>query len=193
MNYGMIQLPYAEDALEPVISRRTIEFHYGKHLRTYVDNLARLTAGTALEGMDAEAVVCTAPEGPVLDNAGQVVNHVLYFLQFTPAPARRGPSGRLADAVMRDFGGIVPFRQAFGEAAVGLFGSGWAWLSADGEGRLHLTREPNGSNPLHAGLRPLLGFDVWEHAYYLDYQNRRAEHVERLWEIVDWEVVERRY
>lgn len=116
----------------------------------------------------------------------------LYFLQFTPKPNKHEPSGKLAEAINRDFGSFENFKKEFNAASTGLFGSGWAWLSIDKQGKLHITKEPNGSNPWRAGLKPLLGFDVWEHAYYLDYQNRRADHVNKLWEIIDWDVVEKR-
>ena len=115
-----------------------------------------------------------------------------YFLQFSPTPNRHEPTGPLAEAINRDFGSFEDFKKEFTAAATGLFGSGWAWLSADQQGKLHITKEANGSNPLRSGLTPLLTFDVWEHAYYLDYQNRRADHLKALWDIIDWEVVEKR-
>lgn len=192
MTYEMPKLPYAANGLEPVISQATIDYHYGKHLQTYVNNLSALVPGTEFEGKTVEEIVAAAPDGAVFNNAGQVLNHTLYFLQFTPAPARNEPSGKLAEAIRRDFGNLEDFRREFTAAAVSLFGSGWAWLSADREGKLHITKEANGGNPLRAGLKPLLCFDVWEHAYYLDYQNRRADHVNRLWDIIDWAAVESR-
>lgn len=192
MTYEMPKLPYAPDALEPVISQQTIDYHYGKHLQTYVTNLNNLVPGTEFENKTVEEIVATAPDGPIFNNAGQVLNHTLYFLQFSPTPAAREPQGKLAEAIKRDFGSFEAFKKEFSAAAVGLFGSGWAWLAADKEGRLHITKEANGSNPLRAGLKPLLGFDVWEHAYYLDYQNRRADHIKLLWDIIDWKVVEER-
>lgn len=192
MTYEMPKLPYAPDALEPVISQQTIDYHYGKHLQTYVTNLNNLVPGTRFENKTVEEIVATAPDGPIFNNAGQVLNHTLYFQQFSPTPAAREPQGKLAEAIKRDFGSFEAFKKEFSAAAVGLFGSGWAWLAADKEGRLHITKEANGGNPLRAGLKPLLGFDVWEHAYYLDYQNRRADHVKLLWDIIDWKVVEER-
>lgn len=192
MTYEMPKLPYAPDALEPVISQQTIDYHYGKHLQTYVTNLNNLVPGTEFENKTVEEIVATAPDGPIFNNAGQVLNHTLYFLQFSPTPAAREPQGKLAEAIKRDFGSFEAFKKEFSAAAVGLFGSGWAWLAADKEGRLHITKEANGGNPLRAGLKPLLGFDVWEHAYYLDYQNRRADHIKLLWDIIDWKVVEER-
>lgn len=192
MTYEMPKLPYANDALEPVISEETINYHYGKHLQTYVNNLNSLVPGTEFEGKTVEAIVASAPDGAIFNNAGQVLNHTLYFLQFAPRPAKNEPTGQLAEAINRDFGSFENFKKEFNAASVGLFGSGWTWLSVDKNGNLHITKEPNGSNPLRHGLKPLLGFDVWEHAYYLDYQNRRADHVNDLWKIIDWDVVEKR-
>lgn len=192
MTYEMPKLPYAHDALEPVISKETIDYHYGKHLQTYVNNLNSLVPGTEYEGKAVEEIVASAPDGAIFNNAGQVLNHTLYFLQFSPKPANKEPKGKLAEAIKKDFGSFENFQKEFNAAAVGLFGSGWAWLSADKNGKLVITKEPNGSNPVRHGLKPLLGFDVWEHAYYLDYQNRRADHVNKLWEIIDWDVVEKR-
>lgn len=193
MNYEMPELPYANDALEPVISRQTIDYHYGKHLQTYVNNLNNLVPGTEYEGKDLVSIVATAPDGAIFNNAGQVLNHTLYFLQFSPNPARPEPTSKLAEAIRRSFGSFENFQKEFTATAVGLFGSGWAWLSADKEGKLYITKEPNGSNPVRAGLIPLLGFDVWEHAYYLDFRNRRADHIQALWKIIDWEKVEQRF
>lgn len=193
MTYEMPKLPYADNALEPVISQQTIQFHYGKHLQTYVNNLNNLVPGTQYEGKSVEEIVATAPDGAVFNNAGQVLNHTLYFTQFAPTPKSDEPAGKLAEAINRDFGSFANFKKEFNAASIGLFGSGWSWLSSDKEGKLHITKEANGSNPIRAGLTPLLGFDVWEHAYYLDFQNRRADHIEALWRIIDWEVVEKRY
>lgn len=193
MKHEMPMLPYAHEALEPVISRQTIDFHYGKHLQAYVNNLNSLTAGTEFENKPLTDIVASAPAGGIFNNAGQVLNHTLYFLQFSPQPVQNAPQGKLAAAIERDFGSFDNFRKEFTTAATGLFGSGWAWLSADKDGKLHITQESNASNPLRAGLTPLLCFDVWEHAYYLDYQNRRADHLSALWSIIDWNVVEQRW
>lgn len=193
MTYNMPTLPYATNALEPVISQQTIEFHYGKHLQAYVNNLNSLVPGTEFEGKSVEEIVKTAPDGAVFNNAGQVLNHELYFTQFAPKPAHSEPVGKLAEAIVKDFGSFDNFKKEFTAASVGLFGSGWAWLSVDKSGRLVITKEANGSNPVRAGLKPLLGFDVWEHSYYLDYQNRRADHINALWSIVDWDVVGSRF
>lgn len=193
MNFEMPKLPYANNALEPVISQATIDFHYGKHLQTYVNNLNNLVPGTEFEGKKLEEIVATAPDGAIFNNAGQVLNHTLYFLQFAPKPGKNAPTGKLAEAINRDFGSFEKFKEEFNKQSVALFGSGWSWLSVDKNGKLVITKEANGSNPVRSGLTPLLGFDVWEHAYYLDYQNRRADHVNALWSIIDWEVVEKRW
>lgn len=192
MKIDMPRLPYAEDALEPVISKQTINFHYGKHLQNYVNTTNSLVEGTALEGKSVEEIVKSAPEGPVYNNAGQTLNHSLYFLQFMPQADNNEPKGRVADAINAAFGSFGEFKERFTKAAATLFGSGWAWLSQDRDGRLVITQEANGNNPLRDGLNPLLGIDVWEHAYYLDFQNRRADHLAEIWSIINWEVVEDR-
>ena len=187
-----IALPYAQDALAPVISAETIAFHYGKHLQAYINNLNAALPGSGFEGMTLEEIVRKA-EGGIFNNAGQVLNHTLYFTQFKPAGAPSMPKGALADAIVRDFGGFDEFKAEFQKKGAGLFGSGWVWLASDAEGRLQITQEVNAGNPVRRGLKPLLTFDVWEHAYYLDYQNRRPDHLAALWQIVDWVVVEGRY
>lgn len=192
MTYNMPKLPYAKDALAPVISQETIDYHYGKHLQTYVNNLNQLVPGTPFEGKTLEEIVAVAPDGAIFNNAGQVLNHTLYFLQFTPSPEQKVPTGNLAEAIRRDFGNFENFRDEMTQAATTLFGSGWVWLAIDRDGRLLIVKEANGSNPIRRGLTPLLGFDVWEHAYYLDYQNRRTDHLAKLWDIIDWDVVESR-
>lgn len=191
MNYNQPELPYAIDALEPAISALTIEFHYGKHEKAYIDNLNRLIKGTEFEDMELEEVIAHA-KGPLFNNASQAWNHIFYFFSFSPE-GRREPQGDLRKAIDRDFGSFEKFKEAFVDAGVGLFGSGWVWLSRDQQGKLLITQGPNAGNPITEGLTPLLTFDVWEHAYYLDYQNRRADALRQLWDIVDWEVVENRY
>ena len=202
--FSLITLPYAPDALEPVISKETIEFHYGKHLQTYVDNLNKLIAGTEFEHMPLEEIVCKA-QGGIFNNAGQILNHNLYFTQFkkvespevlTSTPINvesNAPSGALLDAINRDFGSFEDFKAAFEQKGVTLFGSGWVWLAADKDGKLVITQETNANNPITKGLKPLLTMDVWEHAYYIDYQNRRAAHLQALWQIINWEEIARRY
>ncbi len=188
----LMALPYALDALEPVISRQTLEFHHGKHLAGYVNNLNGLLEGSPLAGLSLEEIVLKA-EGGVLNNAGQILNHNLYFEQYCAPKADNAPKGKLAEAIVRDFGSFEAFKEAFQKGGATLFGSGWVWLSADKDGKLVITQETNAANPVQKGLKPLLTFDVWEHAYYLDYQNRRPDHLAALWQIVDWEVIEQRY
>ncbi|MBO7068587.1 MAG: superoxide dismutase [Bacteroidaceae bacterium] len=190
-NFKLMTLPYEPEALEPVISRETIGFHHGKHLSAYVNNLNALLPGSGFEEASLEEIVCKATGG-ILNNAGQILNHELYFGQFTGRPAKAAPTGKLGEAIARDFGSFEAFREAFQKAGTTLFGSGWVWLSADKDGKLVITQEPNAANPVQKGLRPLLTFDVWEHAYYLDFQNRRPDHLAALWQIIDWEVIESR-
>lgn len=190
MNITMPTLPYAANALEPVISEQTINFHYGKHLQNYVNTLNTLIQGTEFEGKSVEEIVKTAPDGPIFNNAGQTLNHTYYFLQFKSPVKDNEPTGKIAEALVRDFGSVENFKKEFTQAAATLFGSGWAWLSQDKNGKLVITKEANAGNPLRHGNNPLLGIDVWEHAYYLDYQNRRVDHLAALWDIIDWKVVE---
>ena len=190
--FELMALPYGADALEPVISAQTLGFHHGKHLQTYVNNLNAALPDSGLEGKSLEEVVLQA-QGGILNNAGQILNHNLYFAQFRVPQADNAPTGRLAEAIARDFGSFEAFKEAFAKAGATLFGSGWAWLSADNEGNLKITQESNASNPILHGLKPLLTMDVWEHAYYLDYQNRRPDHLAALWQIIDWDVVAARY
>ena len=184
-------LPYAIDALEPVISKQTLEFHHGKHLAGYVNNLNGLLPGSGFEEASLEEIVCKA-SGGMLNNAGQILNHNLYFEQYRAPKADNAPTGQLAEAIVRDFGSFEAFKEAFQKGGATLFGSGWVWLSADKDGKLVITQEANAANPIQKGLKPLLTFDVWEHAYYLDYQNRRPDHLAALWQIIDWQVIESR-
>ena len=190
--FEMPSLPYAATDLAPVLSAETIEFHYGKHLQTYVNNLNAALPGSAFEGKSLEEIVKTA-DGGVFNNAGQILNHNMYFSQFTAKPQQAVPTGKLAEAISRDFGSFDAFKEEFQKKGATLFGSGWVWLSADKDGKLVITQETNATNPIQKGLKPLLTFDVWEHAYYLDYQNRRPDHLAALWQIVNWQVVESRY
>ena len=189
--YELMTLPYAEDALEPVISKETIGFHHGKHLAGYVNNLNALLEGSPLAGLPLEEIVLKT-EGGMLNNAGQILNHNMYFEQFSGDP-KSAPTGKLAEAITRDFGSFEAFKEEFQKKGATLFGSGWVWLSADEDGKLVITQEANAANPIQKGLKPLLTFDVWEHAYYLDYQNRRPDHLAALWQIINWEVIEKRY
>ena len=198
---SLISLPYAFSELEPVISGKTLEFHYGKHLQAYVDNLNKLVAGTALEESELEEIIAKA-SGALFNNAGQVLNHNLYFTQFKPATlavvlgsasVMSGPTGHLKDQIEKQWGSLDAFKSDFESKGTTLFGSGWVWLQADASGSLSIAQYPNADNPVAHGLKPILTFDVWEHAYYLDYQNKRAAHLTALWGIVNWEEVEKRY
>ena len=191
MTHELIKLPYANNALEPVISAETIQYHHGKHLKGYVDTLNKLLPDSDLKDASLEDLVRKA-EGKLYNQAGQVMNHNMYFLQFAPKAGGQ-PEGKLAEAIKRDFGNFEEFQKAFNEACTSLFGSGWAWLASDNQGKLSIEKEPNAGNPLRKGLKPLMCFDVWEHAYYLTYQNRRADHVKDLWSIIDWKEIARRY
>ena len=238
--FTLIELPYAPDGLEPVISAQTLGFHHGKHLLGYVNNLNKLVPGSKFEGMALEEIVKQA-DGAVFNNAGQILNHNLYFTQFREIPGQAGndekeqiggdgkeipgqagnevknqagkdvkvggdgrtvmpgsdrasqPQGALKAQIEKQWGSVEAFQAEFEAKGTTLFGSGWVWLSATSEGELQITQEPGAGNPITKGLKPLLTFDVWEHAYYLDYQNRRADHLKALWSIVNWEEIERRY
>lgn len=191
MKYSQPQLPYAADALEPAISRRTVDFHYGKHEKAYIDNLNNLIEGTEFADLPLEEIIHDA-KGPLFNNASQAWNHIFYFFSFSPDGGGE-PEGELREAIDRDFGSFENFKKEFVDAGVKLFGSGWVWLSRDNDGKLFITQEGNAGNPITKGLTPILTFDVWEHAYYLDYQNRRADALNALWNIIDWPIVEGRY
>lgn len=199
--FNLIQLPYSLDALEPVISTRTLEFHHGKHLKGYVDNLNKLVAGTKWEELchselseeSVLAEIVRNSDGAIFNNAGQILNHNMYFQQFAPVSVPEPVEGPLMEQIIKQWGSLEAFQTEFVAKGVGLFGSGWVWLSADKDGTLVITQEPGASNPVVKGLRPILTFDVWEHAYYLDWQNRRADHLSALWQIINWNVVELRY
>lgn len=190
--FELMALPYAPEALEPVISKETIGFHHGKHLLAYVNNLNGLLEGSPLAELSLEEIVLKA-EGGILNNAGQILNHNLYFGQFSAPKTDNKPIGKLAEAINLQFGSFEAFKEDFQKKGATLFGSGWVWLSADKDGKLVITQESNAANPVQRGLKPLLTFDVWEHAYYLDYQNRRPDHLAALWQIVNWEVIDNRY
>lgn len=185
--FALTPLPYSE--LGNIISSTTLELHHGKHLKTYIDNLNKMLPGSGLENLPLAEVVKKS-QGGLFNNAGQVLNHTMYFEQF--GNGNHSPDGNIKQAIDRDYGSIEAFRKEFEQKGTSLFGSGWVWLSADNNGKLTITQEPNAGNPITIGLTPLLTFDVWEHAYYIDYQNRRAEYLAALWEIVDWRVVENR-
>ena len=194
--FTLIDLPYK--SLAPVISDETLSFHHGKHLQGYVDNLNKLIAGTEFETMSLEEIVRHSGLDPesraVFNNAGQILNHELYFTQFTPAPhPGLDPGSPLCKQIVKQWGSVDSFKADFESKGATLFGSGWVWLQADEKGTLSIAQYAGADNPVAHGLKPLLTFDVWEHAYYLDYQNRRAAHLSALWGIVDWNETEKRY
>lgn len=191
MKFSLPELPYAHNALDPIISERTIDFHYGKHHQAYVNNLNGLIEGTEYENLDLSSIVKKS-EGPIFNNAAQIWNHNFYFLSLTPGQGS-APGEKLAKAIDATFGSLDAFKTEFNKASVSVFGSGWGWLVKDADGKLSIVKESNAGNPITRGLTPLLTFDVWEHAYYLDYQNRRADYVSALWDLVDWNVVSARY
>jgi len=191
MKFEKVALPYATDALEPVISKQTVELHYGKHHQAYVDNLNKLVVGTKFEDADLETVV-KGSDGAIFNNAGQVLNHNLYFTSFKK-DGGGNPKGKLADAINEQYGSFDKFKEEFNAAGASVFGSGWVWLAKDASGKLSIEKESNAGNPVTKELTPILGFDVWEHSYYLDYQNRRADHLKEIWKIIDWDVVSARY
>lgn len=191
MKFTQPRLPYSTSALLPVISPTTIDYHYGKHEKAYIDTLNKLIEGTDYEEMSLEEIIVKS-DGKLFNQASQAWNHIFYFFQFSPEGVRE-PVGKLKERIEKQFGSFDEFKKKFEEAGAGLFGSGWVWLSSDRDGTLFITQGGNAANPLTDGLRPVLTFDVWEHAYYLDYQNRRPEYLSKLWDIIDWEVVSARY
>ncbi len=191
MKYIQPELPYDSAALAPAISEETVRFHYGKHEKAYIDNLNAMIKDTHFEDMSLEEIICES-DGALFNNASQAWNHIFYFFSLSPDGGGE-PGGELRRAIDRDFGSFDKFKEDFVKAGTGLFGSGWVWLSKDADGKLFIQADSNAGNPMTTGLTPLLTFDVWEHAYYLDYQNRRADALNALWNIVDWDVVESRY
>ncbi len=191
MAFVLPALPYKLNALVPYISEETLDFHYGKHHQAYVNNLNGLVPGTEFEKADLETIIKKA-EGGIYNNAAQVWNHTFYFEAFSKE-GRRNPVGLLADAINSSFGSMDSFKEQFNKAAATLFGSGWAWLAKNGNGGLQIIQESNAGNPLRKGLTPVMTCDVWEHAYYIDYRNKRPDYIKSFWEILDWDVVAKRY
>ena len=198
--FKLIELPYK--SLAPVISGQTLAFHHGKHLQTYVDNLNKLLPGSEFEALchserSEESIleeIVKKASGGIFNNAGQILNHNLYFTQFAPTPhSGLDPESPLAKQIAKQWGTLDAFKAEFESKGTTLFGSGWVWLQANAAGEFSIAQYPNADNPIAHGLKPLLTFDVWEHAYYLDYQNRRAAHLKALWQIVDWSIIEERY
>ena len=187
MEHKLPSLPFSNDALEPVISRETIEYHYGKHHQAYVTNLNKLIVGTEFENMPLEEIIKKS-SGGIFNNAAQVYNHTFYWNCLAPN-AGGEPTGKLADAINEAFGSLAAFKEKFSATAVGTFGSGWAWLVKNADGKLEIVSTSNAVNPLTDNKKPLLTCDVWEHAYYIDYRNARASYVEKFWNLVNWDFV----
>ncbi len=188
MENKLPELRYAKDALAPSISAETLEYHYGKHHKTYVDNLNKLIPSTEYEKLSLEEIIRKAPAGGIFNNAAQVWNHTFYWNCLAPK-AGGEPTGELAAAIHKNFGSFAQFKEKFSAAATGLFGSGWAWLVKNPDGSLAIEPASNAGNPLKDGKKPLLTCDVWEHAYYIDYRNARAKYVEAFWNLVNWKFV----
>ncbi|NQU84459.1 MAG: superoxide dismutase [Mariniphaga sp.] len=191
MAFKLPELPYKKDALEPYISARTFEFHYGKHHQAYVNNLNNLVIGTPFENATLETIVKES-DGGIYNNGAQVWNHTFYFIQFLPEGCNE-PKDELKKAIEKSFDSYVKFKDEFSKAAATLFGSGWAWLVKNEAGELEIVQTTNAGNPLRDGKKPLLTCDVWEHAYYLDKQNARPKYIEDFWKIIDWKVISKRF
>lgn len=191
MSFELAALPYAKNALEPYISEKTLEFHYGKHHQAYVNNLNNLIQGTKFETADLETIIKES-DGGIFNNGAQVWNHTFYFMQFA-ADGCDEPKDELKKAIESEFGSVESFKDSFSKAAATLFGSGWAWLVKDAAGKLSIVQTSNAANPMRDGLTPLMTCDVWEHAYYLDKQNARPKYIEDFWKVLDWKVVSERF
>lgn len=195
MSHTLPALPYAYDALAPYIGEETMTLHHTKHHQAYVDNLNRLVVGTEFEGKSLEDIVKTAPAGGIFNNAGQHWNHNQFWTMMAAPSAGGGvaPSGALMDAINKSFGSFDDFKSKFEATGLATFGSGWAWLAQNADGSLELVSSSNAGNPLQMGKNALLGVDVWEHAYYVDYRNRRADYLKGFWSVVNWSNVAERF
>ncbi len=189
MAFELPALPYAKNALQPHISEETLDYHYGKHHQAYVTNLNNLVPGTPFENATLEEIIMKA-SGPIFNNGAQVWNHTFYWHSMAPNGGGE-PTGKLADAINKDFGSFAQFKEQFTKAAVGQFGSGWAWLVKNSEGKLEIVATGNAANPMTDNKKPLLTCDVWEHAYYIDYRNLRPKYVEAFWALVNWDFAEK--
>ena len=187
MEHKLPELPYGGDSLAPKISTETIDYHYGKHHKAYVDNINRLIAGSEFENASLEEIIKKA-SGGIFNNAAQVWNHTFYWNCLSPKGGGE-PTGGLANAITNQFGSFAQFKDKFTNAAGTLFGSGWAWLVKNADGSLSIETTSNAGTPMREGKKVLLTCDVWEHAYYIDYRNARAKYLEAFWELVNWEFV----
>ncbi|PLX15924.1 MAG: superoxide dismutase [Salinivirgaceae bacterium] len=191
MSFELPKLPYAHNALEPYISEKTIEFHYGKHHKAYVDKVNGMIQGTEFENADLETIIKKS-DGGIFNNGAQVWNHTFYFEALSP-DAKKAPEGNLAAAINETFGSFEQFKTDFANAGAGLFGSGWVWLVKNKDGKLEILQGANAENPIRDDYTPIMTMDVWEHAYYLDTQNARPKYIENFFEVLDWSVVEKRF
>ena len=191
MVHELPALPYAMNALAPHISQETLEYHYGKHHKTYVDNLNKLIPGTDFESLSLEDIIKQA-SGGIFNNAAQVWNHTFYWNCLSPAGGGE-PGGALAEAIDQKFGSFASFKEQFTQCAVTTFGSGWAWLVKNHDGSLELVSTSNAGTPITQGKTALLTCDVWEHAYYIDYRNARPKYVESFWNLVNWDFVAKQF
>ena len=189
--FNLPELPFAKNALEPHISERTLEFHYGKHHQTYVNTLNTLIEGTEFENKTLEERIKSS-DGGIFNNAAQVWNHTFYWNCLAPNH-KPAPEGSLKKAIEEAFGSFENFKEEFTKKSVGLFGSGWCWLVKDSAGKLSIVQQSNAGNPMTKGLTPIMVCDVWEHAYYLDKQNARPKYMESYWELVNWDFIEKQY
>lgn len=187
MEHKLPSLPFSDDALEPIISKETLDYHHGKHHQAYVTNLNKLIVGTEFEDMSLEDIILKS-SGGIFNNAAQVFNHTFYWNCLSPKGGGE-PAGALASAIEEAFGSFSAFKEKFSATAVGTFGSGWAWLVKDKDGKLEIVSTSNAATPLTEGKTPLLTCDVWEHAYYIDYRNARPAYVDKFWELVNWDFV----
>lgn len=190
MAFELPKLPYALDALEPHISKETLEYHYGKHHQTYVNTLNTLIEGIEFENASLEDIIMQA-KGPLFNNAAQVWNHTFYWESLSPQGGGEA-TGKIAAAIEQKWGSFAEFQKAFDQCAVGTFGAGWAWLVKNSDGSIELVSTSNAATPLTAGQEPLLTCDVWEHAYYIDYRNSRPNYLENFWALVNWDNVNKR-
>lgn len=188
MEHQLPELPYAMDALEPTLSKETLEYHYGKHHQTYVNNLNNLIPGTEYADMALEEIIKKAPAGGIFNNAAQVYNHTFYWNCLSPNGGAE-PTGAVADAINAAFGSFADFKEKFSTSAATNFGSGWTWLVKNADGSVGILNTSNAGSALAEGVTPLLTVDVWEHAYYIDYRNARPKYLAAFWDLINWEFV----
>jgi superoxide dismutase, Fe-Mn family len=191
MKFKLSKLPYDMNALEPYISKRTLEFHHQIYHQTYIPNLNNLVSKTTFKNLDLVTIIKVA-DGPVFDNASQLWNHIFYFQGLIPENNNSGEDP-FEEVIKNNFGTVKFFKKCFKKAAESLFGAGWIWLVLNTKGSIDIVQKSNAGNPLRTGLIPLLACDMWEHAYYLDYQNRRSDYIEAFWKLINWDMVMKRY